>query len=69
VIVAEPVATPVTFPKPSTLTFPLLLVQLPPAVVSLIAIIPPKHSAVDPCIGNGLALINTIAVVIQPPSL
>ncbi len=52
-MVVLPAVKPVTFPDPSTDALVLLVVQVPPAAVSLIVIEVPTHSEVRPWTGVG----------------
>ena len=68
VIVAVPVATPVTMPDvaPIVATDVLLLLQLPVPNVLLSVVVPPAHTVLVPeMVGSGVTV--TIAVTKQPP--
>ena len=52
-IVEAPKAAPVTFPEPSTLTFALLALHIPPVVASVKAIVVRLHNAELPEIVAG----------------
>jgi len=63
---AVPAVTPVTFPKPSTVTFALKDDHEPLPVASLSAIVLPAHTGITPEIAAGAALTVTVAVAVQP---
>lgn len=65
-----PAATPVTMPVPGPIVaidvFPLL--QLPPGVASLIVMLPPAQTIVDPVIGETGSTVNE-DIAIHPPAV
>ena len=66
---AVPELTPVTFPEPSTVALPLLLLHMPPGVASVKLVINPVQTADVPLIsdGNGLTVTVTLPSVPQQP--
>ena len=71
VIVALPPLLPVTVPRPgpplTTLATPaLLLVQIPPATISLSVIVCIWHTVPGPLNGDGVVLTVTVVVTTQP---
>ncbi len=47
-------------------TFPLLLLQVPPAGVEFNVVVTPIHADDAPVIAEGLAFMVTVVVVLQP---
>lgn len=68
VIVAMPLATPLTMPVPAPTDAieMLLLVHVPPPVASLSVIVAGKHSGALPVIPAGIEVTVTIVVAAQP---
>jgi hypothetical protein len=66
-MVLVPTVTPVTFPDPSTVALlVLLLLQVPPAVASVKAIVVPAHSDVAPEIPPKFGFTVTTNEAVQP---
>ena len=62
-----PIVTPVTIPVTEPIVaLPLLLVQVPPAVASVNAVVKPKHTVKVPDMAEGKGFTVTTAVMIQP---
>ena len=67
IIVAVPPAIPATWPEPSTVAFAvLLLLQVPPAVASVIDIVDAAHTVAIPAMAAGAGLIVTVALPASP---
>ena len=67
-----PELTPITVPVPSTVaTAVLLLLQVPPATVSVRVVLTPGHMVVPPVITlvDGVAIIVTAMVTLVAPQL
>jgi len=60
--------TPVTNPDPKTTvaTEVLLLLQVPPVVPSVNAVVSPEHTLSVPPIATGSGLTDTVPVMLQP---
>ncbi len=65
-IVAIPVLTPVTFPDPSIVALPLLLLHVPPAVASVRLVTEPVHTVDAPAILAGNGFIETVMLPCVP---
>ena len=63
-----PAASPLTFPLtlPTVATSVLLLLQAPPVVWSLSAVVAPEHTDSVPSIGGGSAFTVTVVRAVQP---
>ena len=66
VTVATPADDPVTLPEPSTAIRLLPVLQPPPGVASVNAIVEPTHTALAPVIPDRVELTVTSIVVVQP---
>ena len=63
---SNPAVTPDTFPEPSIVALPLVMLQEPPDTESMIEVILPVQTLLVPVIIEGSGLIVTIAVTKQP---
>ena len=67
IIAAVPAPTPVTSPEDVTVATPLApLLQVPPGVALVNAVVPPTHITAVPVTGKGFGLMVTTTVAIQP---
>ena len=64
-VVLVPTIRPVIFPDPSIEALLLLLLHVPPELASLNDTVVPKHSELEPWIGNGLGLTVTTLETVQ----
>jgi hypothetical protein len=64
-MIVEPNATPVTTPveDPTVAIAVLLLLQVPPEIASLRAVVRPEHTTVLPVIAAGREFTDTLVVV------
>ena len=67
---AVPADTPVTIPVEPTFTLPvpLLLLQVPPAVISLNVVVAPTHTVTVPVICAIMSLCNMLILLLEPSS-
>ena len=67
-MVTVPAVLPVTMPEdePTEATAALLLVQVPPPVASVNAVLLPMHTLVVPVITEGPEFTFTVVVALQP---
>ena len=61
-----PALIPLTLPEPSTAALALLLLHVPPAVISLKAVTDPTHTTAVPVIADGNEFIVTVTLPCVP---